>query len=141
MHNLKQMALLIESQYRYWLMLIILIQWARQQSVLRKHSLHSQMLQRKWRLKTNEEKTRCMHVTKRSIKPYKIQIGSCNFETVQKFKHFGTTVTNGNSLATELSIKIILANKCYHGFKAKFKSHFLTTSTKLRLYKMLLRPY
>jgi hypothetical protein len=74
-----------------------------------------------------------MHVTKRPI-------GSYNYETVQEFKHLGTTVTNDNSMDKVLRNRIILANKCYHGL-GKFKSHFLTLSTKLRLYKMLLRPY
>jgi hypothetical protein len=40
----------------------------------------------------------------------------------------------------ELKNRIILANNCYHGFKGKFKSHFLTLSTKFRLYKTLLTP-
>jgi hypothetical protein len=39
----------------------------------------------------------------------------------------------------ELRNRIILADNYYHGFKGKFKPHFLTLSTKLRLYKTLLR--
>jgi hypothetical protein len=34
-----------------------------------------------------------------------------------------------------LRSSIILANKCFHGFGGKFKSHFLTPSTKLKLYE------
>jgi hypothetical protein len=43
-------------------------------------------------------------------------------------------------LPQELRNRIILAHKCCHGFKGKFKFHFLTLSPKLRLYETLLRP-
>jgi hypothetical protein len=35
---------------------------------------------------------------------------------------------------------IILDNKRFHGFKGKFKSYFLTLSTKLKLYEALPIP-
>jgi hypothetical protein len=88
-------------------------------------------------LKVNEEKKKFMQETKR---PITSEIGSYDFEIVQEFKYLGTIVTNDNNMDKELRNRIILANKCYHGLKGKFKSHFLTLHTKLRLYKTLLRP-
>jgi hypothetical protein len=49
----------------------------------------------------------------------------------------GKIVTNDNNMDKEL--RISLANKSYHGLTGKFKSRFLTMSTKLRLFKTLLR--
>jgi hypothetical protein len=47
-------------------------------------------------------------------------------------------VTDDNNMDSELRNRIILVNKCYHGLKGKFKSHFLTLSTKSKFYKTLL---
>jgi hypothetical protein len=54
------------------------------------------------RLKTNEEKTEFMQVTKRRITSPKINTGSCNFEIVTEFKYLGRTVTNDNDMNKEL---------------------------------------
>jgi hypothetical protein len=75
-----------------------------------------------------------MQVTKRP-KTSKIEIGSYNFEIIQEFKYVGSVVTNGNNMYKELRNRIIVAHKCYHGFKGKFKLHFLTLSPKLRCIK------
>jgi hypothetical protein len=48
--------------------------------------------------------------------------------------------TNDKNMDKSLRNRILWANKCYHGLKGKFRSHFLTQSTKLRLPERLLRP-
>jgi hypothetical protein len=58
---------------------------------------------------------------------------------VQEFKNFGPIVTDNNNMDKEFRNRIILSTKCYHGIKGKFRSYFLTPSTKLRLCKTLLR--
>jgi hypothetical protein len=69
-----------------------------------------------------EEKTTYMEVTTR---PTNIQFLSVN-NYGEYFKHLGTSLTSSNNITTETDNRIMMANKCYSGFKNKLWSHYIT---------------
>jgi hypothetical protein len=49
-------------------------------------------------------------------------------------------VTNNNRIATEITHRLSVANKCYYGLKEQLQSRYLRRKTKRKLYKTLIRP-
>jgi hypothetical protein len=45
---------------------------------------------------------------------HNIQIGCKSFEIVEQFKYLETTLTNQNSIYTEIKSRLNLGNACYH---------------------------
>ncbi|CAK1583346.1 unnamed protein product [Parnassius mnemosyne] len=67
-------------------------------------------------------------------------IGNNTFASVNDFVYLGSLVTDNNDLSSEISRRIMAANKCYFGLLEYLLSKFLSRSLKLLLYKTLLRP-
>jgi hypothetical protein len=57
-----------------------------------------------------------------------------------QFKYLGSSITFDNVLSVEINNIIISANRSYYGLEKQLKSHFLSTQTKIKLYKTLVRP-
>jgi hypothetical protein len=49
---------------------------------------------------------------------HSILIANKAFESVAKFKYFGTTVTNQNYVHKEIKSRLNLGNACYHSFQS-----------------------
>jgi sorting nexin-29 len=91
-------------------------------------------------LKINEEKT--MYLTTRVNKnqPKHFQIKNFNFETVQSFSYLGSLINANNDNSAEIKKRALLANKVFYGLRRQFRSQFLSTRNKVKLYKTLIRP-
>ena len=67
-----------------------------------------------------------------------IQLGTFNFETVEKFLYLGSLITNKNILDEEIGRRLILANRSYYGLQKVFNSKFLSRNTKIQMFGMFL---
>ena len=56
------------------------------------------------------------------------------------FKYIGLLVTNTNEVETEIKVRIIVGNKCYHALGHILKKSYITHSLRVRLYKTIRRP-
>ena len=55
-----------------------------------------------------------------------------SFERVEEFKYFETTLTNQNSIAEEIKIRLKSGNVCYHSAQNLLSSSLLFKHSKLR---------
>lgn len=94
-------------------------------------------------LNINEEKTKYMITNEnnkqRKTEPY-IKIQDYIFEKVNNFTYLGALVNRHNNIQEEINKRILNSNKCYFAMLKFFKSKYLTRTTKVRLYKTLIKP-
>jgi len=62
------------------------------------------------------------------------------FERVSNFKYLGVDINQQANSHEEINRRITAGNKCYFALEPLFKSRLLSKNTKLRLYKVLIRP-
>lgn len=70
----------------------------------------------------------------------KIKIGPYEFEEVENFKYLGIMVNSSGERRTEITEKIIAANRAYYANRDLLRSKILTKHTKIKLYKTIIRP-
>lgn len=61
------------------------------------------------------------------------------FQEVQEFKYLGTILTSNNDELTEVQSRITAANKIYFALKGIMKSNCVHKSSKIRIYKTIIR--
>jgi len=62
------------------------------------------------------------------------------YEGVAEFIYVGTLISNDNSVEKEIKRLILAGNSTYFAAISLFRSRFLSRSTKIILYKTLIRP-
>jgi hypothetical protein len=67
-------------------------------------------------------------------------IGDFNFEGVESFTYLESVVDNGNKMCKDIHSKIMTANRAYSAHIKLFRSKLLSRNTKLKIYKILMRP-
>lgn len=91
-------------------------------------------------LEVNQSKTKYLITNPREIPPSHIQVDDYAFERVEEFIYLGSLITQDNEMGEEIKRRIVAANKCYFGLVRQMKSRALSRTTKVRLYKTLIRP-
>lgn len=94
-------------------------------------------------LKINEEKTKYMCInrtTRRDRIGQNVTINTFNFERVQRFKYLGAVITADNDVTEEIKNRIQSANRCLFALNKLIKSKNLTRSSKIKIYKSIVRP-
>lgn len=91
-------------------------------------------------LKINQSKTKYMKMTSNPNEEPSIQIGQQVFENVKSFEYLGSTVTASNSVSEEIRKRITAGNRGMFGLSSVFRSKELQRSSKIKVYKTLLRP-
>lgn len=91
-------------------------------------------------LEVNQSKTKYMLTNATRRAPERIQVNGYTFDTVNEFIYLGSLVTNDNEMVAEVQRRIQAANRCYFGLVPQLKSRVISRTTKLRLYKTLIRP-
>ncbi|CAK1578640.1 unnamed protein product [Parnassius mnemosyne] len=92
-------------------------------------------------LSLNMAKTKYLKASKdQQILLQGVNIGSNTFASVNDFVYLGSLLTDNNDVSSEISRRIMAANKCYFGLLRYLRSKLLSRSIKLLLYKTLLRP-
>jgi hypothetical protein len=62
------------------------------------------------------------------------------FETVEQFKHFGTTLTNQNSIHEKIKSRLKSGNTCYHSVKNLLSSSLLPKNVRIKIYRTIILP-
>ena len=62
------------------------------------------------------------------------------FDTLKKFIYLEFAVTTKNDVSLEIKRRTTVANRCYYGLNGQLSNKFLSRTTKLILYKMLILP-
>jgi len=71
---------------------------------------------------------------------HSVRIDSSTFERVEEFKYLGTPVTNQNSIAEEIKIKLRSGNACYHSVQNLSSSRLLSRNLKIKIYRNIILP-
>ena len=90
-------------------------------------------------LRINNEKTKIMR-TSSDITSSKIRINQYKFDRVDSFKYLGVEITSKGARQNEIKEKIQKSIKMYHTTKRMMKSKILSYSTKINIYKTIIRP-
>jgi glycerol-3-phosphate O-acyltransferase len=93
-------------------------------------------------LEVNPEKTKYMLVSRcqKAGQRQSIKIGNRSFESVEKFKYLGTTLTDQNCIHEEIKSRLNSGNACYHSVQSLLSSHLLSRNVKVKIYKMIILP-
>jgi hypothetical protein len=67
-------------------------------------------------------------------------IGRYKFEHVITFTYWGTKINRGNNFTEEIIRRLAAANRKYFSLQKHFKCRFISTATKIQLYKTEVRP-
>jgi hypothetical protein len=88
----------------------------------------------------NENKTKYMEVTRTVANGDHLQCGKYEFEHVKELSYLGLQLNQTNSTNSEIQARILSGNRCYYAYGKLLKSRALNRSSKLRIYKSLIRP-
>jgi hypothetical protein len=91
-------------------------------------------------LTINEKKTKYLKGAKKAIKTKNFNIKSSYIEHVKQYKYLGSIRNDTNSIEEEVKERIALGIKAYCANLKFFKSRLVTKSSKLKLYKTVIRP-
>ena len=94
----------------------------------------------KVRLTINEKKTKYLKYTRKDIKIENLNINSSYIEQVKQYKNLGSIINDTNSIEVEVKERIALGTKAYYANRKFFKSKLVTKSSKLKLYRTIIRP-
>jgi hypothetical protein len=69
-----------------------------------------------------------------------LKIDNFAFENVKNFNYLGTILNADDKMNTEIAERIVKGNKVYYANTKLIKSKLLKRSTKMKIYKMIIRP-
>ena len=88
----------------------------------------------------NENKTKYMEVTRIVVNGVHLRCGKHECEHVKEFSYLGSQFNQTNSTNSEIQTRILSGNRCYYVYEKLMKSKALNISSKLKIYKSLIRP-
>lgn len=94
-------------------------------------------------LRISHEKTEYLHMKRykdRSTKRKDLHVNGITYKGVDKFKYLGCTITDTNRREDEIDIRIVNALRCTAALHKVLVSKLLSRSTKIRIYKTVIRP-
>jgi len=91
-------------------------------------------------LMRNEKNTKYLKCTKKDIKIESLNIKSSYLEQVKQYKYLRSIINGTNSIEEEVKERIALGIKAYYANLKLFKSRLVTKSSKLKLYRKVIKP-
>ena len=91
-------------------------------------------------LTINEKKTKYLKCTKIDIRIENLKINNSYIDQVQQYKYLGSIINDSNSIEEEVKERIAIGTKAYYANPKFFKSRLVTKSSKLKLYRTVIRP-
>lgn len=97
---------------------------------------------KKMGLEINAGKTKwmLMSTSERKRKADDVTVANMSFENVQNFTYLGADLNSANKASDEIDRRLMIGNRAYFANLKMLKSRLLSRSTKLRIYKTLIRP-
>jgi predicted membrane-bound dolichyl-phosphate-mannose-protein mannosyltransferase len=102
-------------------------------------SLETAAMRIGFRINQNKTKYMPMNAT-RLLDPLILEIGLYTFEHVHTFTYLGTKINKENYIKEEVWNRNAAENRCYFSLQKHFKSNIISRTTKILLYKTLVRP-
>jgi len=92
-------------------------------------------------LSINEDKTKYMQIKRMRIKdiPH-LKIDNFAFESMEDFNYLGFILNADNKMSIEIAERMAKGNKAYYTNAKLIKLKFLKKNTKMKIYKMMIRP-
>jgi len=69
---------------------------------------------------------------------YGIKMDNSSFHRVEKFKYFGTTSTNQNSIQEEIKSRLKSRNACYHSVQNLLSSVLLSKNIGIKIHRTII---
>jgi len=87
-----------------------------------------------------ENKTKYIEVTRSASNSDHLRCGKYEFEQVKEFTYLGSQLNHTNSTSSKIQARILSGNRYYYAYGKLMKSRALNRSSKLKIYKSLIRP-
>jgi len=71
---------------------------------------------------------------------HNLKIDNSSFESVNEFKHSGTTLTNRNSIQEQITSRVKSGNVCFHSVHYLLSSSLLSKNLKFNTYRTIILP-
>jgi len=71
---------------------------------------------------------------------HSVRIHNSTLERVEEFKYLGTTLTNQNSIAGEITSRLRSGNACYHSVQNLLSTRLLSKNLKIKIYRTTILP-
>jgi len=92
-------------------------------------------------LNINEDKTKYIQIKRTGTKDIThLKIKNFDFENVENFNYLGSILNADNKMNIEIDERIVKGSKAYYANANLIKSKFLKRNTKMKIYKMIIRP-
>jgi hypothetical protein len=88
----------------------------------------------------NNNKTKYLYCTRKTIQPTYTDTGEEESEQVHSFKYLGPMVNTDNSIEEEIKERIAAGNRAFRVHRKLFTSRLISRNFKLQLYNTLIRP-
>lgn len=92
-------------------------------------------------LQINDAKTKFMYIDRHGNNiPPTLSIDGHDFDRCSEFKYLGVTLSDKNEESVEIQVRLNQANKSMHACNKLLSSKDLSRTSKIRLYKSIIRP-
>jgi hypothetical protein len=93
-------------------------------------------------LEVNGDKTKYMVMSgdQNAGRSHNIENYDSSSESVEQFKHVGTTITNQNSILEEIKSRVKSGNACYHLVQNILCPSLLSKNIKIKMYITIILP-
>jgi len=71
---------------------------------------------------------------------HNIKTDNSSFESLEPFKHMGSTLTNQNSIQEKIKSRLKSGNACYLSVQNLFSSILLSKNIKIKIYRTIILP-
>ena len=95
---------------------------------------------KKWGLLINENKTKYMEVKRVVVNGGHLCCVKHESEHVKELSYLGSQMNQTDPTSSEIQARILRGNRCYYACGKLMKSGALNRSSKLKIYKTLIRP-
>jgi hypothetical protein len=112
----------------------------RSKNVLKDTSDNTEKEARRRGLLVNENKTKYMQVARVVSNDEHLCCGKHKFKHIKEFFYLSLQMNQTNSISNEIQARILGGNPCYCAYGKSMKSRALNKSSKLTIYKSLIRP-